>query len=493
MNSLRGGSFYSFTLTLIAALVFFSQAAWSEQTTRGYFTPHEGQEAFQEIYSAISNARTEVRITIYSWSDKELDRAILQALKNGAQVRLVLHPELADRAPLMERCRELELQGARIKIAPRNMHEKFVIVDEETLINSSANFSLGARTKYSENIIFVRTPEARLLRALQEEFALLWDSARDLISHGEPLEPALGGSSRSSVGAPEDAIRFHSSSFNLEARPNRPESAAALAGKGLALRLKKDPNSREPWAIRDLLIGAIDQARVRVDCAFNHFNIKEIADALLRAAARGVEIRLNVDQQEYKDQWQSDDIEKTPYLVEQWQKANSGKTPPVRVKTYALEPTPAFWLLNHHKFLLIDHVPGKPLLPSTVLLSGSYNLSQTAEHNQFDNMIEFRGELNRELMDAFQKELDHLWSWGRLPAGGSDPEKLKRWSTPAPDGTIALHFGEAQALSWPELKAFRAAIRTAAPGLLEQLTRTTAECSRYHLGRKQFTGCPERR
>ena len=414
-------------------------------------------------------------------------------IERGAQVRLVLHPELADRAPLMERCRELEREGARIKIAPRNMHEKFVIIDEETLINSSANFSLGARTKYSENIIFVRKPESRLLQALREEFALLWDSSRDLISNGEPLEALLGGAAQHPIGNPKDSIQFHSSSFNLEARPNKPESAAALAGKALALRLKKDQNSQEPWAIRDLLIASIDQAKVRVDCAFNHFNIREIADALLRAAARGVEIRLNVDQQEYKDAWHRDDIEMTPYFVEHWQKANPGKTPPVRVKTYSLEPTPAFWLLNHHKFLLIDHAPGKPLLPSTVLLSGSYNLSKTAEHSQFDNMIEFRGAENGALMQAFQHELDRLWSWGRAPSDTADSDKLTRWSAPAQDGTLALHFGEAQSLSWPELQAFRARVRVAAPGLLEQLNRTTAECSRYHTGRKQFTGCPERR
>ena len=47
----------------------------------------------------------------------------------------------------------LEEDCAEFKYTNKTMHEKFVIVDDEYMINSSANFSGGAITRYSENFI----------------------------------------------------------------------------------------------------------------------------------------------------------------------------------------------------------------------------------------------------------------------------------------------------------------------------------------------------
>ena len=71
-----------------------------------------------------------------------------------------------------------------------------------------------------------------------------------------------------------------------------------------------------------------------------------------------------------------------------------------------------------------------------------------------------------------------------------DSNWLSRWTTPASDGTLGLHFNEAQALTWPEMETLRAQVRRVAPGLLEQLNRTSAACSRYSVAKKQLVGCP---
>ncbi len=486
-------TFFPLILALFFAVPSVSQATPNQ--VEAFFTPDQGESAFREIYATLASAQKEALITVYSWSDKDLDQAILQALSNGATVRLVLHPELTAKKNLMDRCADLESHGAQIKIAPRNMHEKFVLVDGAVAINSSANFSIGARKFYSENIVFIRALSALLSRTIRDEFAFLWDASRDLITHQEPLAPFMGGAQRSPKSAhSEEAIQFYSSSMNLIAKETQAESEARKSGKALTLRLRTSENPKDaggpPWVVRDLIIESIDAAQVRIEGNLNHFNIREIADALLRADARGVDVRLNVDQQEYQTEWNPDFIEMTPYFVSEWRKSHPGLSPPVRIKTYSLEPTPAHWLLNHHKIFLIDYVAGRPLLPSTRLLTGSYNFSRTAEHAQFDNMIEFRGETHKGVYQAFADEFRHLWQWGRTSSDQLDENALNRWLTIASDGTLGLHFHEAQALSWTEMEALRERVKKLAPGLLENLTRKTAECSRYHVVKKQFLGCP---
>ena len=75
-----------------------------------------------------------------------------EALKGGAQVKIVLHPPLLRRT--ISKVKKLEDAGAEVKIAKYNMHEKYVIVDGKWMVNSSANMSGGAKTRYSEAFVY---------------------------------------------------------------------------------------------------------------------------------------------------------------------------------------------------------------------------------------------------------------------------------------------------------------------------------------------------
>jgi sugar/nucleoside kinase (ribokinase family) len=81
-------------LSLVTAL-FFATLVFASNSYEIYFSPREGVEAFEKVYETISNARDYAHITIYSWSDSNIDKAIEKALANGAKVRVVLHPPLA--------------------------------------------------------------------------------------------------------------------------------------------------------------------------------------------------------------------------------------------------------------------------------------------------------------------------------------------------------------------------------------------------------------
>ena len=72
-----------------------------------------------------------MHLTIYSWSDAKLEKALLKALKNDVRVRIILHPPLARKERIKASVIRLENAGAEVKIAKQNMHEKFLLVDDK--------------------------------------------------------------------------------------------------------------------------------------------------------------------------------------------------------------------------------------------------------------------------------------------------------------------------------------------------------------------------
>lgn len=450
------------------------------------FSPWEGKEAFAKMYNSIAKANSDVKVSVYSWSDSEFDKALIAAATNGANVKVVLHGPLAKKPAIVKKANEmeaLELKGSiAFKVAPRNMHEKFVIVDGETLVNSSANMSNGAKTSYSENFVFLSAP-AFIIENFENEFAVLWNSSADIISGPKDVnQDRLPFEAQKHQTTGKDVV-FYSSSMNFDYLDNAATSADFQKGRYIKLKTKA---GAKPYTVRDAIINAVDAATKTVYCSFNHFNMKEIADALVRASERGVDVRLTVDNQEFVENWRPGIIEMTPVFVDGWKKipGNEGKEPPVRVKFYSHYPNPALWLLNHHKFLLIDGGT-----PKAVLLTGSYNLSETAEHKQFDNMVSFVGKKYRSLHDAFQGEFDTLWDLERK--AGKPNQELVSYFTTIKENSLPIHQLKAVSLSWGEIIALRDQIRQMEPTFLRGLNIKTSGCRGFNVKTKKLWGCPQ--
>jgi len=465
-----------------------------------YFSPHQGKDAFAKMYGLIAEAKHEVKVTVYSWSDSGFGDALAAAAKNGAKVRVVLHPDIKEKVAVP--ASKLEKLGVEFKVASRNMHEKFIYIThskdpvDATIVNTSANFSRGASTKYSENIVIQQEAEKHLAQQFRREFAWIWDTADDFVSgaSGEKRASAEGVLDLEEV---KEVVKnekpdpyLYSSSMNTVLLANPPSSKLHEKGREFSLRDRLGADGKQTWVVRDAIIGQIDQAKHTIDCAINHFNIEEISNALVRAAARGIKVRLNVDNQEFAPTVRPGDKEMTPLFVQQWQKlpGNKGKVPPVRVKFYSFYPHPAYWLLNHHKYCIFDYDAAKTGGTSeATLLTGSYNLSKTAEHNQFDNMVRFGGKEHPELIEAFYQEQEKLWSWGRTQDDKPDPELTASYSTLV-KGSLPIHFQQAQALTWPEIMEIRSQVNKVAPGLFFHLKKRTSGCTLYDPQKQRLWG-----
>lgn len=457
----------------------------SDSVTSAMFSPWEGTQAFDKMYKAISSAKHDAKITVYSWSDSGFDKAIEEAVKNGVNVKVVLHPDLAKEANTQSKVAKLEaLQGkgrAAFKVAPRNMHEKFAVIDGEFLVNSSANMSGGAKTKYSENFVFMSGPDF-IVDNFDNEFSVLWNSSKDVLTHPKdvvedrlPFDPKMHQTKGKEV-------TFYSSSMNYDYVENAAASAAAQEGKFIKLVAKG--GGKGPYTVRDAIISAINNAKTSVHGSFNHFNMKEISEALVNAAKRGVDVKLTVDNQEFRERFYDDMIEMTPHFVDNWKKlpGNASKSIPVRVKFYSHYPNPAKWYLNHHKFFVVDQGSS-----NAVLFTGSYNLSETAEHNQFDNMVSYAGSKYSKLQKSFIDEFNKLWN---LERSGDKPSKEGlQFFTTVNNGSLPIHTQKPISLTWEEVVKLRADVRAIAPEFLKQMNRQTSSCQGYDIAKKALWGC----
>ena len=77
-------------------------------------------------------------------------------------------------------------------------------------------------------------------------------------------------------------ITLYSSSMNFTIENNKTTSKNYQIGKYIALP-KRKINQQHTWKVRDLLIKHIDSAKKSILLSLNHFNIREVSDALIRA------------------------------------------------------------------------------------------------------------------------------------------------------------------------------------------------------------------
>lgn len=494
-------------LTFIAVSLFASCSHFSQDSGRipssesypfALFSPTKGEEAFEEIYKNVKKAETYVHATIYSWSDGDIDKAFLEALKGGAQVRIVLHPPLARKARTIAKVKKLEAAGAEVKIAKQNMHEKYVIVDGKWMVNSSANMSGGAKTRYSEAFVYHHkdsgTAQESILKDFRHEFTILWNSAKDMITDGEENAEALEDytknedSTIANTPSSNKNMVLYSSSMNFKVSKYKPTSSAYKTGKYLNLTRRKDSTGEQTWYVRDVIIKHINEAKKNIYVNLNHFNIRAVSDALIEAVKRGVDVKLAVDNQEYKSK--PNNKEMTPQFYKDWKAlpGNSKKEPPVRVKYYSHAPSPRHWLLNHHKYFVVDYTPsGK----GTVLLAGSYNVSKNAEHKQFDNMVVYKGTKYKTLFKSFIDEFDYLWFLNR------DQEEDKPLAdvynlffTKKGTSSYPIHVKKGISLTYTEIIKLRREINKVAKGIFSNLFKKR-DCLYFDVEKQSYWGCPK--
>tara|TARA_R110000868_G_scaffold68518_7_gene202560 strand:+ start:58 stop:1539 length:1482 start_codon:yes stop_codon:yes gene_type:complete len=464
------------------------------------FSPHQGEEAFEKMYDYVKGAKKTAHVTIYSWSDGGITDAMEDVLtKNpGVKLRVVLHRPLGGKSSILSKVAKLEAMGAMFKRAKMNMHEKFVLVDSKNLSNSSANMSGGAKNRYSEDFTFIESEgeedNEAVIKQFEREFAIIWNSSDDIVTKDEiqkadvlPLDIE-----QDNLPATKAAMTLISSSMNSTISKNSPTSADYKKGRIIDLNDRYLSNGEQPYVVSTELIEAIDNAKKSVWLALNHFNLYSVSEALIRAVKRGVEVRLSVDNQEFKtkirDSGSRPSIEMTPRFIRDFKAlpGNDKKEAPVRVHFYSHAPHHSSWHLNHHKFVLIDN----ELPNDAILLAGSFNLSKNAEFNQFDNLVAYKGAAYAGVISDYAKQHENLWTLNRTANDKPSKAALDYFKTVYDDSYVRLHVADPEnvvALTWDEALTLKRDMNRVAPGMFRQLYSKKG-CMFYNFVKQSYFG-----
>lgn len=424
------------------------------------FSPQSYQESHNvRVAEVIDDAQHSLDVAMYSFSDEGIYRALERAVQRGVSVRFIFDTASQDRrlvAAELDGTRSARLEGMGVDVRWVNkiMHHKLVIVDGPrgdldradtgTLITGSGNWSYGAATRYDENTLFL-TGERELLLLFQREFDHLWDHSRDF-SYDRTL---AAGSNPTPVTGVDDEAGTHAFF-----------TSANFTVSGDTFRVNGNSNE-----VSDQLVAAILGATESIHVASGHLRSRPVAEALMAAkeADPSLDIRVYLDGQEYVSDWYHEQqiAERERCL----QDAGTSEARirdcndrgfyfgyeihldgiDVRYKYYAYRWHYAYAVQMHHKYLLID---------GDELWTGSYNLSDNAEHNTMENIVLFTGPRFAALIDRYEENFEALWRTERETNRLQD--LLQEVRT---DRDIPLVFAP-MALTWEEITLLKEEIRS---------------------------------
>ncbi len=131
-----------------------------------FFSPHGG--CTEAIIRELDNAKSSVLVQAYSFTSAPIAKALLDAHKRGVKVGVIL-----DKSQSTERYSSATFllnSGIPVKIDARHAiaHSKVMVIDGETVITGSFNFTKAAEDNNEENLVVVND------KRLAEIYAKHW-------------------------------------------------------------------------------------------------------------------------------------------------------------------------------------------------------------------------------------------------------------------------------------------------------------------------------
>ena len=143
-----------------------------------YFSP--GEDCVNHIIDLINEAYNQLDICVFTISDDRISRAIVEAMKNGVEIRIISDNfKVEDTGSDIE---DLSRVGIPVKLdtSDNHMHHKFMIVDNKIVLTGSYNWTRSAALYNQENILSMDDEE--VVSKFSNEFEKLWLSCEEFIS-----------------------------------------------------------------------------------------------------------------------------------------------------------------------------------------------------------------------------------------------------------------------------------------------------------------------
>lgn len=383
-----------------------------------FFSP--GGEAEDWTVKAIDAAQTSIDVAMFTLRSTRVAEALKRALDRGVKVRLLLDKGQSERDYMKPYAQWLAYHGAAVKVIagpttdpknPGRNNNQFMVVDGALLQSGSMNWTKNGFSMSFENGHFLTEKEDVELFAAY--FADLYRMRRATKLAAPAKEPVL----------PTDAELL--AELQIEHAPLPPAPAIPVLpdpGKVVFNGVELPAAAVRPQTpIAPLIAKAIDATKHHLRIALYEFTLDEILDALRRAKARGVDIEIILDWSHLFPQGKDPDGDKPQRKSQIQALIDEGFT------VHALRGAGKYGIM-HNKIAVFDHA---------LTLFGSFNWTDTAEYNHFENIV-FTDEVER------VRFLEAYWEWMKglsLPVDQAEQWTGQDPATPVPaDPDLAVDF-----------------------------------------------------
>jgi phosphatidylserine/phosphatidylglycerophosphate/cardiolipin synthase-like enzyme len=139
------------------------------------FTP--GGNCTEQIVKVVGEAQRSILVQAYSFTSAPIAKALLDAHKRGVEVQVIL--DKSQRTEQYSSADFLANQGVPTVIDANHAiaHNKIMIIDGETILTGSFNFTKAAQEKNAENLLMIKD------QALAAQYTENWDAHRQ---HSQP-------------------------------------------------------------------------------------------------------------------------------------------------------------------------------------------------------------------------------------------------------------------------------------------------------------------
>ena len=169
---------------IVLLILFVSSPSFcaAEMVVQACFSPQGKCSSY--ILREIDQAKKELLVAVYAFTNDELAGALVQAKKRGVAIQVVLDREFDTRTENSKgkffetnKIPLRRLAGAKSQSQERDaglMHQKFAVIDRKTVLTGSYNWTHSAEKANDENLLLFREA-GPLADEYRQAFMRLWE------------------------------------------------------------------------------------------------------------------------------------------------------------------------------------------------------------------------------------------------------------------------------------------------------------------------------
>ncbi len=167
--------FFVFILFILLSFNVYSYCSFfSKSKIFVDFSPYGNIEKI--ILSSINNAKKEILLAAYTFNNKNISKALLKSYNKGINIKILVdgkYNNILKRKKLFYLFKNSNIP-IKLNYSYKIMHNKFMVIDNDSVETGSYNYTFNAKYNNAENVIFLKHVPKLSLK-YKNEFFRLWN------------------------------------------------------------------------------------------------------------------------------------------------------------------------------------------------------------------------------------------------------------------------------------------------------------------------------